>query len=258
MQDQDGTPFDRPDKLAKLAFVFENVLTGELKPHIALERPPAFPSRTSVFTVPPRVLIDNKASASHTVIEVNGRDRPGLLWELTRELTRLVLQVSSAKISTYGEKVVDVFYVKNLFGHKVEHPQKLAEIRTTLGSRAGEGKHRRARRGSPEPPQARRRRGGVAGARGAPDPARCAGDRLPCRRVFSRAPPPAPTDTQSDETPRADRPPPRAAAAGAAETRLGGPAGPGPAPRDPRQPELSPGRPRSRLPAGARTCAGCG
>jgi [protein-PII] uridylyltransferase len=47
-------------------------------------------------------------------------------------LTRLSLQVSSAKMSTYGEKVVDVFYVKNLFGHKVEHPGKLAEIRSTL------------------------------------------------------------------------------------------------------------------------------
>ena len=132
VQDHDGTPFDRTDKLAKLAFTFENVLTGELKPHIELERPPAFPSRMSVFTVPPRVLIDNLASRSHTVIEVNGRDRPGLLWEVTRELTRLSLQVSSAKISTYGEKVVDVFYVKNLFGHKIEHEQKLAEIRTAL------------------------------------------------------------------------------------------------------------------------------
>jgi [protein-PII] uridylyltransferase len=132
IQDHDHTPFDRPDKLAKLAFAFENVLTGDLKPHIELERPPAFPSRMNVFTVPPRVLIDNNASRSHTVIEVNGRDRPGLLWEVTRELTRLSLQVSSAKISTYGEKVVDVFYVKNLFGHKVEHPQKLAESRKTL------------------------------------------------------------------------------------------------------------------------------
>jgi [protein-PII] uridylyltransferase len=112
--------------------VFENVLTGDLKPHRELARPPAFPSRTRLFTVAPRVLIDNRASALHTVIEVNGRDRPGLLFELTRELTRLNLQVSSAKISTYGEKVVDVFYVKNLFGHKVEHPQKLAEIRDTL------------------------------------------------------------------------------------------------------------------------------
>ena len=132
VQDSAGGPFDRPDKLAKLAVIFENVLTGDLKPHRELARPPAFPSRTQVFTVAPRVLVDNKASASHTVVEVNGRDRPGLLFELTRALTGLNLQVSSAKISTYGEKVVDVFYVKNLFGHKIEHPAKLAEIRKIL------------------------------------------------------------------------------------------------------------------------------
>jgi len=132
VQDSTGGAFDRLDKLAKLAVVFENVLTGELKPHRELARPPAFPSRTQVFTVTPRVLLDNKASGSHTVIEVNGRDRPGLLFELTRALTGLNLQVSSAKISTYGEKVVDVFYVKNLFGHKIEHSAKLAEIQRTL------------------------------------------------------------------------------------------------------------------------------
>ena len=132
VQDSAGRPFDRPDKLARLAVIFENVLTGDLKPHRELARPAAFPSRTQVFTVAPRVLVDNKVSASHTVIEVNGRDRPGLLFELTRTLTGLNLQVSSAKISTYGEKVVDVFYVKNLFGHKVEHSAKLAAIRKAL------------------------------------------------------------------------------------------------------------------------------
>jgi [protein-PII] uridylyltransferase len=132
VQDAAGGPFERPDKLAKLAVVFEKVLTGDLKLHRELARPPALPSRTRVFTVAPRVLVDNKVSGSHTVIEVNGRDRPGLLFELTRALTGLNLQVSSAKISTYGEKVVDVFYVKNLFGHKVEHPTKLADIQRTL------------------------------------------------------------------------------------------------------------------------------
>ena len=134
VQDLAGGAFDRADKLARLAVTFEDVLTGDLKPHRELARPPAFPSRMQVFTVAPRVLVDNQASALHTVIEVNGRDRPGLLFELTRELTRLNLQVSSAKISTYGEKVVDVFYVKNLFGHKVDHPAKLDEIRTTLAA----------------------------------------------------------------------------------------------------------------------------
>ncbi|MBV9859646.1 MAG: [protein-PII] uridylyltransferase [Alphaproteobacteria bacterium] len=149
IQDHEGRPFSRRDKLAKLAVVFENVLTGDLKPHRELARPPAYPSRTRVFTVTPRVLIDNKASQSHTVIEVNGRDRPGLLYELTRELTRLNLQVSSAKISTYGEKVVDVFYVKNLFGHKVEHTAKLNEIRTTLEAVLGRGNEAAAASAAP-------------------------------------------------------------------------------------------------------------
>ena len=141
IQDQNGEPVDRPDKLARLSVAFENVLTGDLKPHREFARPPAIQSRTNVFTVAPRVLFDNQASLSHTVIEVNGRDRPGLLHELTRELTRLSLQVSSAKISTYGEKVVDVFYVKNLFGHKVEQDEKLAEIRTVLTEVLAKGNH---------------------------------------------------------------------------------------------------------------------
>jgi [protein-PII] uridylyltransferase len=132
VQDQSGGAFDRPDKLAKLAVLFENVLSGRLKPHIELKKPGAIPSRTRVFTVPPRVLIDNKASLTHTVIEVNGRDRPALLFDVTRALTGLNLQISSAKISTYGEKVVDVFYVKDLFGHKVEHEKKLKDIRERL------------------------------------------------------------------------------------------------------------------------------
>jgi [protein-PII] uridylyltransferase len=132
VQGHDGGPIERADKLARLSVVFEKVLTGDVSADRELARPPAIQSRTSVFTVPPRVLIDNQASRTHTVVEVNGRDRPGLLHEVTRELTRLNLQISSAKISTYGEKVVDVFYVKNLFGHQVEHPDKLAEIRTGL------------------------------------------------------------------------------------------------------------------------------
>jgi [protein-PII] uridylyltransferase len=149
IQDANGEPVDRPDKLARLSVAFENVLTGDLKPHREFDRPPPFQSRTSVFTVPPRVLIDNQASQSYTVIEVNGRDRPGLLHELTRELTRLSLQVSSAKISTYGEKVVDVFYVKNLFGHKVDHPDKLAEIRTALEAVLAKGNRPPAHHAAP-------------------------------------------------------------------------------------------------------------
>ena len=80
----------------------------------------------------PRVLIDNSASATYTVIEVNGRDRPGLLHRLTRALADLKLQIASAKISTFGERAVDVFYVKDQFGLKIDDERRLKAIRERL------------------------------------------------------------------------------------------------------------------------------
>ena len=132
IQDTAGQAFDRPDKLAKLSAIVERSLAGRLWPEEVATVGRRLASRTDVFQVPPRVLIDNKASATHTVIEVNGRDRPGLLYALTRAITELNLQISSAKISTYGERVVDVFYVKDVFGLKVEHESKLRKIDAQL------------------------------------------------------------------------------------------------------------------------------
>ncbi|UEM03748.1 [protein-PII] uridylyltransferase [Skermanella rosea] len=130
VQDAAGGPFDSGDKLAKLSVMIERTLSGQLRPLQELaKRKPAFNNRTRVFKVPPRVLIDNKASTTHTVIELNGRDRPGLLYDVTRALTNLSLQISSAKVSTYGEKAIDVFYVKDVFGLKITHESKLAQIR---------------------------------------------------------------------------------------------------------------------------------
>lgn len=132
IQDADGGAFERPDRLARLAVVVEQTLLGEVRPRAQLDRESAIPSRTRVFTVAPRVLIDNGASTNHTIIEVNGRDRPGLLHDVTRTLSGLGLQISTAKISTFGERVVDVFYVKDVFGLKVTHEDRLAHIRSSL------------------------------------------------------------------------------------------------------------------------------
>jgi len=78
------------------------------------------------------VLIDNNASTRLTVIEVNGRDRAGLLFELTRAIFGLNLTIRSAHIATYGERAVDVFYVSDLFGHKIRHGGKLKAIERRL------------------------------------------------------------------------------------------------------------------------------
>ena len=128
-----GGAFDAPDKLARLAVITEQTLAGQVRPLQELaKRKPGIPQRTRMFKVPPRVLIDNNAGTNHTVIEVNGKDRPGLLYDVTRTLTDLGLQISSAKISTYGEKVIDVFYVRDVYGLKVTHDTKLTRIRERL------------------------------------------------------------------------------------------------------------------------------
>ncbi|MCI0431195.1 MAG: [protein-PII] uridylyltransferase [Rhodospirillales bacterium] len=133
IQTAEGGPFDRPDRLAKLAANLERVLAGGVRPEQELRRlPQRLPSRTQAMAVVPRVLIDNKASATHTVVEVTGRDRPGFLYQVTSALTAQNLQISTAKISTFGVRAVDVFYVKDQFGLKIDKEARLAQIREAL------------------------------------------------------------------------------------------------------------------------------
>jgi [protein-PII] uridylyltransferase len=128
-----GGSFDKPSKLAKLYAAIEQTLGGSIRPLNELKRQAStLPSRFEVFTVAPRVLIDNSASREHTVIEVNGRDRPGLLYRLTRALARLGLMVDSALITTYGERAVDVFYVQDALGLKIDSQQRLRSMRKKL------------------------------------------------------------------------------------------------------------------------------
>jgi [protein-PII] uridylyltransferase len=132
IQGADGRAFERPDRLAKLSVLIEQSLAGRLRPVQELAKAKNWQARTRTMGVPPRVFIDNTASATHSVIEINGHDRPGLLYRLAHTLSALNLQISTAKISTYGEQVVDVFYVKDVFGLKIEHEHKLIAIRDKL------------------------------------------------------------------------------------------------------------------------------
>ena len=59
-------------------------------------------------------------------------DHPGLLYDLTNELAELSLSVTSAHISTYGERVVDSFYVKDLLGEKILDEKRWSTIRKRL------------------------------------------------------------------------------------------------------------------------------
>ena len=79
-----------------------------------------------------RVKIDTSASDKCTVIEVYARDRPGLLYNVTRTLADFGLSTYRARIGTEGDQVVDVFYVLDYQGEKIDDPEFQKEIHQSL------------------------------------------------------------------------------------------------------------------------------
>ncbi|MFH1029418.1 MAG: ACT domain-containing protein, partial [Pseudomonadota bacterium] len=79
-----------------------------------------------------RVDIDNEVSESYTVMDIYAHDKVGLLYLITSTLTELGLYIGVSKISTKVDQVADVFYVRDIFGHKITSEEKLTEIRGKL------------------------------------------------------------------------------------------------------------------------------
>ena len=134
VQDAADGAFEQPNRLARLPALIEQALSGELALTEAIDGSlsTVLGRRMRAIHVPPRVVVDNRASNTHTVIEVNGRDRPGLLHEVTDAISRQGLQIASAHVTTYGVRAVDVFYVKDVFGLKVTNERKLTALRESL------------------------------------------------------------------------------------------------------------------------------
>ncbi len=131
VQDAEGGTFGDTARVERLRQSIERTLRGEVYPRTAIAKRPA-KKRSSAFRVTPRINFDNDASASATVVEVEGLDRPGLLYDVTDAIFQSGLSISSAMVSTYGERAVDVFYVRDGFGHKVRHEARLQAVRERL------------------------------------------------------------------------------------------------------------------------------
>lgn len=132
VQDPDGGAVQEERRIRRLEDTIRKVLAGEILPPDAIEQRSRRQRRADAFSVAPQVFIDNDASDAYTVIEVNGLDRPGLVHALSRALFHLGLTIGSAHITTYGERAVDVFYVKDVIGHKVTNANKKKAVERHL------------------------------------------------------------------------------------------------------------------------------
>ncbi len=112
--------------------LIEDVLSGRSwLPEMIEKR--AKPKRgLKTFRITPRADIRNALSNRFSVVEVECLDRPGLLSEITGTLSDLSLDIASAHITTFGEKVIDTFYVTDLTGAKIDNPSRIESIRKRL------------------------------------------------------------------------------------------------------------------------------
>src|SRR6266567_174510 len=123
---------DEERRAARVADTIEKALRGTLKlPEVMAKRAPP-KGRLKAFAIEPEVTINNQWSNRYTMVEVTGLDRPGLLFELTATISKLNLNIASAHVATFGERVVDVFYVTDLLGAKIDSPPRQAAIKRAL------------------------------------------------------------------------------------------------------------------------------
>ena len=131
IQDHECKPYDKT-RLTRLHKMILRILKGEVIARDALRSKDKIKKRERDFIVPTSITFDNDGSEIFTIIEVDTRDRTGLLFDLARTLTDCGVSISSAIIAKYGEQAVDAFYVKDLFGMKIHSEDKQRVIEKRL------------------------------------------------------------------------------------------------------------------------------
>ena len=135
--DARGRAYDDARLRKRLIGAVAKTLDDEREP--APPSPQPLPRREGAFRVAPRVLIADKASSRTTVVEVNARDRPGLLARLAHVIHAAGHELHSAHIATYGERAVDVFYLTGASGKKLGADEAEALRAGLLSAATAEG-----------------------------------------------------------------------------------------------------------------------
>jgi [protein-PII] uridylyltransferase len=118
-----------------VAMAVRNALAGRVRVEELFQMHRRFSLRERsepLSNLPVRVVVDNSSSEHFTVIDVFSHDRPGLLYTLSRRIFELGLSVELAKIATHLDQVVDVFYVTDRGGQKLNDANRLKEIQSSL------------------------------------------------------------------------------------------------------------------------------
>jgi [protein-PII] uridylyltransferase len=133
VRDPDFSGEPPPDRIASINRRLTEALTADQQPAFRKVWSSAKQqNRDALSVLPTRVSADNSTSDRYTIIDVFASDRTGLLYTIARTIFELGVSVSLAKIGTYLDQVVDVFYVTDQAGRKIDDESRLEQIRTRL------------------------------------------------------------------------------------------------------------------------------
>ncbi|MBI5249171.1 MAG: [protein-PII] uridylyltransferase [Desulfomonile tiedjei] len=127
-------PLNDPERWDRFQSDFSKVLKGEADVDrlVAARRSRRPFGTASTPRFPLKVEVDNAASDRSTIIEVYAHDRPGLLYDITRQLTSLGLNIVITKITTEIDQAADIFYAQDEQGKKIIDFERLDQIKTGL------------------------------------------------------------------------------------------------------------------------------
>ncbi len=130
-REQKPKAFSDLEKIAKLKKNLEAALENKVNHEPEIKKRLGKTEKPSSI-LEKRILIDNKASALYSIIDVNCLDRRGFLYFIASKLTELKLNIVSAYITTYGNRVVDTFYTEEIGGGKITDEKRLEEVKREL------------------------------------------------------------------------------------------------------------------------------
>ncbi|MDA7545378.1 [protein-PII] uridylyltransferase [Alphaproteobacteria bacterium] len=133
IQNKNRQPIIGEHSKKKLLKVISQGLEGNFNVEKALnKRWEEIPARFRAIKAPTRVIIDNNMSDQYSILEIKCKNAPGVLYRITKVITSLGLQINTANVSTYGDRVVDIFYIKDAFGLKIDNNKSMDKVKMSI------------------------------------------------------------------------------------------------------------------------------
>ena len=133
IQNKDRKPISEEHSKKRLLKTISQGLEGNFNIEKALKlRWEEIPARFRAVKAPTRVIIDNNMSDEYSILEIKCKNAPGVLYRITKVITSLGFQINTANVSTYGDRVVDIFYIKNAFGSKIDDNVTIEKVKISI------------------------------------------------------------------------------------------------------------------------------